>query len=83
MLEPRQPKQPVEAWTEREMLEVASRAVGRVCRDDLRGITTLSIDDIAAMTGTLLAFGLIATPPGEDPPARLIFTAQKEAADGQ
>lgn len=73
----------VAAWTEREMLEQASRAVGRVCRDDVRGMTMLSIDDIAAMTGTLLAFGLIATPPGETPPARLIFTATKEAADGQ
>jgi len=70
-------------WSEREMLEIASRAVGRVCRDDVRGITLLSIDEIAAMTGTLLAFGLIATPPGEDPPARLISTPTKEAADGQ
>lgn len=87
MHEHRQPLPPLTHWTEREMLEQASRAVGRVCRDDVRGITTLSIDDIAAMTGTLLAFGLIATPPGEDPPARLIFTAPnnqtKEAADGQ
>lgn len=73
----------VTRWTEREMLEQASRAVGRVCRDDLRAITTLSIDDIAAMTGTLLAFGLIATPPGETPPARLIFNPEKEARDGQ
>lgn len=73
----------IERWSEREMLETASRAVGRVCRDDLRGMTLLSIDDIAAMTGTLLAFGLIATPPGETPPERLIFTTRKEAADGQ
>lgn len=77
------PLKEVRRWTEREMLETASRAVGRVCRDDLRGITTLSVDDIAAMTGTLLAFGLIATPPGETPPERLVFTAPKEAADGQ
>lgn len=83
MREPRQPIPPVRHWTEREMLEQASRAVGRVCRDDVRGITTLSVDDIAAMTGTLLAFGLIATPPGETPPARLIFTTDKEATDGQ
>jgi hypothetical protein len=73
----------VETWTEREMLEVASRAVGRVCRDDIRGITTLSIDDIAAMTGTLLAFGLIATPPGETPPAELIFNTHKETTNGK
>lgn len=73
----------VRPFTEREMLETASRAVGKVCRDDVRAITLLSIDEIAAMTGTLLAFGLIPTPPGEDPPARLIFNADKEAADGQ
>ena len=69
----------VRTWTPREMLEQASRAVGRVCRDDVRGITTLSVDDIAAMTGTLLAFGLIATPPGETPPADLILNTRKEA----
>ena len=79
----RDPFANVQTWTPREMLEQASRAVGRVCRDDVRGITTLSIDDIAAMTGTLLALGLIATPPGGTPPADLIFTAQKEAVDGQ
>lgn len=76
-------KLPVAPWTQRQMLEQASCALGRVCRDDLRGITTLSIDDIAAMAGTLLALGLIATPPGEDPPERLIFTTSKEAANGQ
>lgn len=77
----------VRPFTQREMLEQASRAVGHVIRHDLRGITTLSVDDIAAMTGTLLALGLIATPPGETPPEQLIFTAPKpatkEAADGQ
>ena len=83
MSEPRQPQPALRDWSNREMLEQASRAVGRVLRDDVRGITTLSIEDIAAMTGTLLAFGLIATPPGETPPAELIFTARKEASDGQ
>ena len=69
--------------TQRQMLEQASRALGRVIRQDLRGITMLSVDDIAAMAGALIALGLIATPPGETPPERLIFTATKEAADGQ
>jgi hypothetical protein len=69
--------------TQREMLEQASCALGRVIRHDLRGMTMLSIDDIAAMAGTLIALGLIATPPGETPPAQLIFTPRKEAADGQ
>ena len=69
--------------TQREALETASRALGRVLRDDVRGMTLLSIDEIAAMTWTLIAFGLVPTPPGETPPETLIFTAQKEAADGQ
>lgn len=71
------------AWTPREMFEQASRAIGRAIRDDVRGMTTLSVDDIAAMTGALIAFGLIATPPGETPPDNLIFNPRKEAADGQ
>jgi len=79
----RDPFPNVQPWTEREMLEVASKAVGKVCRDDVRGMTLLSIDEIAAMTGTLLAFGLIATPPGETPPADLIFNTRKDTTNGQ
>lgn len=82
MHEPRQPIPAAAPWSRREMLEQASRAVGRVLRDEVRGMTCLSIDDIAAMTGTLLAFGLIPTLPGETPPVHL-FPTQKEAADGQ
>ena len=73
----------IQPVTQRQMMEQASRALGRVICQDLRGITMLSVDDIAAMAGTLIALGLIATPPGETPPETLIFTAQKEAADGQ
>lgn len=85
-IEPRQTLPPVEPWTQREMLEVSSRAVGRIIRDDLRGITKVSMDDIAAMAMSLVALGLIATPPGEACPAALIYSpkpAPKEAADGQ
>lgn len=76
---PNQPRPPITPWTPREMAEIASRALGKVLRDDWRGITGLSVDEIAAMSGMLVAFGLIATPPGEEPPANLIFTPQKEA----
>ena len=82
MHEHRQPIPAAAPWSRREMLEQASRAVGRVLRDEVRGMTCLSIDDIAAMTGTLLAFGLIPTLPGESPPVHL-FPTEKEAADGQ
>lgn len=65
--------------TEREALETASRALGRVLRDDVRGMTRLSIDEIAAMSWTLICLGLIPTPPGETPPADLITPTRKEA----
>jgi hypothetical protein len=68
--------------TEREALETASRALGRVLRDDVRGMTRLSIDEIAAMSWALIGLGLIPTPPGETPPADLIFTAPKESTHG-
>lgn len=76
------PASAVMPWTQRQMLEIASRALGRVLTEDLRGITKLSVDDIAAMAGALAALGLIATPPGQDCPATLIFTPKKEADDG-
>ena len=69
--------------TMRQVLEGASRAVGRIDAQGIRGLTGLSVTDIEDMALALVAFGLIATPPGEDPPAQLIFTADKEATDGQ
>ncbi len=68
---------PVVPWSQDEMLAIASRALGRVARDDVRGATLLSVDEIMAMAGTLIAFGLVATLPGEDLPARLIITHTK------
>jgi hypothetical protein len=68
------------AWTNREMLEVASRALGKVVRDDVRGMTLLSIDEITAMSGVLIAFGLRATLPGETPEENLIINLQGERA---
>ncbi len=73
---------PATNWTMREMFEIASRALGRVLAEDLRGITKLSVDEIAAMALTLAAFGLVATPPGEDCPETLIFTPKEEPQDG-
>lgn len=69
---------PVANWTEGEMIELAARAVGKVIRDDVRGITLLSVDEIAAMAGTLIALGLIAIMPGEAAPARLLTFAHPE-----
>jgi hypothetical protein len=68
---------PVAPWSQDEMLAIASRALGRVARDDVRGATLLSVDEIMAMAGTLIAFGLVATLPGEATPARLIINLKE------
>lgn len=58
--------------TTAEMVESAARAAGRVLRDDLRGITTLSVDEVVAMVGTLIALGLVPVFPGQTTPETLI-----------
>lgn len=78
---PRPPMPPVTNWTQRQMLEIASRALGRVLAEDLRGITRLSVDEIAAMAGALIVLGLIATPPGEVCPNALVCNSQEEPDD--
>jgi hypothetical protein len=81
--EPRPMMPPVTNWTVHQMHEIAARAVGKVVRDDMRGITSLSIDEVAAMTGTLIGLGLVAILPGAPTPEHLIYTPRKEAPDGQ
>lgn len=67
-------------WTQREMLEVASRALGRIVTDHSpHGAVKLSVDETTAMAGTLIGLGLIATLPGEATPETLIYTPRKEA----
>lgn len=64
--------------TQVQMLETASRALGKVDLWGLRGITLLSIDQIEAMACLLVAFGLVATPPGANTPEILINPPMKE-----
>ena len=70
---PRQPIPPVTNWTPNQMLEIAARAVGKIVRDDARAMATLSVDEVAAMTGSLIALGLVATLPGQPTPETLII----------
>lgn len=66
----------------RAMVELAARALGRIDRDGIRGLTGLSVDEIAAMAGILAAAGLVAIPPGAPAPADLLVPPaqpQKEA----
>jgi hypothetical protein len=67
----------------REMLELAARAVGRIDRDGVRGVTRVSVEEIAAMAGVLVTLGLIPVQPGEAFPATLMIPPQKEATDVQ
>lgn len=62
----------IDHMTTAEMVECAARAAGRVLRDDLRGITTLSVDEVVAMVGTLIALGLVPVFPGQATPETLI-----------
>ncbi len=59
--------------TTAEILETAARALGRIDRDGLRGITGLSITEIEAMALALVGFGLVAIPPGAKAPAQIII----------
>lgn len=63
------------------MFERASRALGFVLRDDVRGMTKLSIDDISAMSLSLMALGLQPTMPGAEPPAELIHVPKPETTN--
>lgn len=49
-----------------EMVALAARGVGKVDALGIRGITLVSMEEIAAMAGLLAAFGLIPVPPGSE-----------------
>lgn len=55
-----------------EMLELASRAVGKVDAWGPRGATLVSVEELEAMAAALVSFGLVATPPGQKSPAVIV-----------
>lgn len=63
----------------RAMLELAARGLGRIDAQGIRGVTLCSADEIAAMAGALVLFGLVPIPPGGEAPARLVLEAPLEA----
>lgn len=65
--------------TEREMLEHAGRAIGRIDRDGDRGVTMVTKTEIWAMALTLVRLGLVAIQPGADAPEVLLLTQNEEA----
>lgn len=58
--------------TARAVLERAALALGKIDRDGLRGLTTLSTVEIEAMALALVGFGLIAVQRGQRMPERLV-----------
>lgn len=60
------------------MLTLAAQAVGKVDRDGMRGVSNLSLNEIEAMAGALVALGLIAIPPGGPVPAVLVINPTQE-----
>jgi hypothetical protein len=67
----------------RAMTILAARAVGKIDRDGIRGITGASVEEIDAMANVLVALGLIPIVPGtrpEDIP-EILFTQPKEGPD--
>lgn len=55
-----------------EMLECASRAIGKVDAWGPRGATLVSAEEIEAMATALVCLGLVATAPGAAPPAIIV-----------
>lgn len=71
---------PDRRWTEREMLELAARGLGKIDRLGERGLTLVGKDELAAMAGVLAALGLVPIPPGAAAPADLFIIIQGGAA---
>lgn len=55
----------------RGLMERASRALGKIDAYGVRGVTTVSVEEITAMALILACLGLVPTPPTTEPPARL------------
>lgn len=60
-------------WTQRQMLEQAARAIGKVDLHGLRGASLVSMEEIIAMATALATFGLVPIPPGAPAPDTLII----------
>lgn len=60
-------------WTQRQMLEQAARAIGKVDLHGLRGASLVSMEEIIAMATTLATFGLVPIYPGAAAPETLII----------
>lgn len=60
-------------WSQRQMLEQAARAMGKVDLHGIRGASLVSMEEVIAMATTLASFGLVPIYPGAAVPATLII----------
>ncbi|MDN5785722.1 hypothetical protein [Pseudorhodobacter sp.] len=65
--------------TQREILTIAARALGRIDVQGLRGLTLISTEELEAMALALVILGLVAIQPGAQAPETLTYPPQKEA----
>lgn len=64
----------------RDILITAARALGRIDRDGVRGLTSLSVNDIEAMALALVILGLTSISPDQtELPEQLVNTRSKES----
>ena len=63
--------------SDRDILTVAARALGRIDRDGQRALTSLSVNEIEAMAIALVILGLVAIPPGASTPDILVTQPSK------
>jgi len=69
-----------ETRTTRDILITAARALGRVDRDGVRGLTSLSVDDIEAMALALVILGLTSISPDQGEPPETLTVPQLTGA---
>ncbi len=62
----------------RDMLERASRALGKVDLHGRRGVTMLSLDETEALALVAASCGLIPTRPGDPLPAAFFIPSEKD-----
>lgn len=63
--------------SDRQILTSAALALGRIDRDGLRALTSLSVNETEAMALALVILGLVAIPPGHPTPDTLVHQPQK------
>ncbi|MEM6372351.1 MAG: hypothetical protein AAF727_06180 [Pseudomonadota bacterium] len=70
------PHPPIHRLTQRQMLELAARGLGRIDQQGHYGAIAMPVDEITAMAALLANFGLVPVPPGTPMPKTLIVSGE-------